>query len=113
LTLGKELEEVYRAVLVRESNVTSQLMHRYAQKSFGKNTASQSELKSAIYSLNLSLEWNGHEIGPIFRYLDMEKTGQLHDRALNGLLFKVTGKKPLGDLYEEVMEHFARLFNGD
>ena len=54
LTLGKDLEEVYRSVLVMESNVTSQLMHRYAQKSFGKNTASQSEFTSAIYSLNFS-----------------------------------------------------------
>ena len=43
----------------------------------------------------------------------MAKTGQLDDRALDGLLFKVTTKKPLGDLYEEVLEHFARLFNGD
>jgi hypothetical protein len=44
--------------------------------------------------------------------LDKAGTGQLDNRALDGL-FKVTAKKPLGDLYEEVLERIARLFNGD
>ena len=100
-------------MLARGATDTSQLMQRYAQSSPGRNTVNQNEFTSAIYSLSLSREWKNHEIEQIFRYLDKAGTGQLDNRALDGLLFKVTAKKPLGDLYEEVLERIARLFNGD
>ena len=112
-TFGKDLEEVYRAVLARGATDTSQLMQRYAQSSPGRNAVSQSEFTSAIFSLSLSREWKAHEIDQIFRYLDKAGMGQVDVRALDALLYKVTAKKPLGDLYEEVLERVARLFNGD
>ena len=37
-TFGKDLEELYRAVLARGATDTSQLMQRYAQSSPGRNT---------------------------------------------------------------------------
>lgn len=88
-------------------------MLRYAQSSPGRNTVNPNEFTSAIYSLSLSREWKSHETEQIFRYLDQAGTGQVDVRALDGLLSKVTAKKPLGDLYEEVLERIARLFNGD